>query len=123
MFKLTDANWIIANYENYIKDGCNNIEKDLLDLAKRQKAEIGVLRNKLNNKYRNCTFVGSVAVHTDHLRDYARFLCLIKSEAYKEFAERLREKAMQKFDWNEYIEVEDIDNTYKELTEGGNEDG
>ena len=32
--------WIIANYENYIKDGCNNIEKELLDLAKRQKAEI-----------------------------------------------------------------------------------
>ena len=38
-----------------------------------------------------------------------------KSEAYKEFAERMKEKAMQKFDWNEYVEVEDIDNLLKEL--------
>ena len=39
----------------------------------------------------------------------------IKHEAYKEFAERIKEKAMQKFDWNEYVEVEDIDNLVKEM--------
>ena len=38
-----------------------------------------------------------------------------KSEAYKEFAERMKEKAMQKFDWNEYDEVEDIDDLVKEM--------
>lgn len=38
-----------------------------------------------------------------------------KVEAIKEFAERLKEKAMQKFDWNEYVEVEDIDNLLKEM--------
>lgn len=38
-----------------------------------------------------------------------------KSEAYKEFAERMKEKAMQKFDWNEYVEVEDIDDLVKEM--------
>ena len=38
-----------------------------------------------------------------------------KSEAVKEFAERLKKKAMQKFDWNEYIEIEDIDNLVKEM--------
>lgn len=32
---------------------------------------------------------------------------------------RLKEKAMQKFDWNEYVEVEDIDNLVKELSEDG----
>ena len=41
----------------------------------------------------------------------------IKHEAYKEFAERLKEKAMQKFDWNEYVEVEDIDNLVKEIVD------
>ena len=30
---ISPDEWIIANYENYIKDGCNNIEKELLDLA------------------------------------------------------------------------------------------
>lgn len=32
------------------------------------------------------------------------------NDALEKFAERLKEKAMQKFDWNEYVEVEDIDN-------------
>ena len=44
-----------------------------------------------------------------------------KSEAYKEFAERMKEKAMQKFDWNEYVEVEDIDDLVKEMV-GENND-
>lgn len=46
---------------------------------------------------------------------------LSKAEAYKEFAEKLKEKAMQKFDWNEYVEVEDIDNLVKEMV-GENND-
>ena len=40
-----------------------------------------------------------------------------KSEAIKEFAERLKEQAMQKFDWNEYVEVDEIDKLVKEMTE------
>ena len=39
----------------------------------------------------------------------------IKTEAVKDFAERLKKKAMQKFDWNEYIEIEDIDNLVNEI--------
>ena len=38
-----------------------------------------------------------------------------RTEAVKEFAKRLKEKAMQKFDWNEYVEVEEIDNIVKEM--------
>ena len=41
------SEWIIANYENYVKDGCNNIEQDLLDLAKRQKAKIEMLQHEI----------------------------------------------------------------------------
>jgi hypothetical protein len=32
------------------------------------------------------------------------------NDAIEEFAERLKSKAVQKFDWNEYVEIEDIDN-------------
>ncbi len=41
-----------------------------------------------------------------------------KSEAVKEFAERLKEKADSGF-WQEhcYVDVEDIDNLVKEMTE------
>ena len=45
----------------------------------------------------------------------------LKAEAYKEFAERLKAKAIQKFDWNEYVEVEEIDNLLKELVGDNNE--
>ena len=38
-----------------------------------------------------------------------------RAEAIKEFAERVKAKAMQKFDWNEYVEVEDIDQIAKEM--------
>lgn len=38
-----------------------------------------------------------------------------KAEAYKEFAERLKENAITKFDWNEYIDIEEIDTLLKEM--------
>lgn len=59
-----------------------------------------------------------------------------KSEAYKEFAERLKEEITKtlwrvitdlKYEGNKLflrgLIFKNIDNTYKELTEGGNEDG
>ena len=43
-------------------------------------------------------------------------MCAEQGEkAIKEFAERLKAKALQKFDWNEYVEVEEIDNLVKEM--------
>ena len=39
----------------------------------------------------------------------------IKTEAYKEFAERLKENTITKFDWNEYVEIEEVDNLLKEM--------
>lgn len=44
-----------------------------------------------------------------------QFRAEIKSKAVKEFAEKVKEKAMQKFDWNEYVEVDEINNLVKEL--------
>ena len=37
------------------------------------------------------------------------------NNALEEFAERLKEKSMQKFDWIEYVEVENIGNLVKEM--------
>lgn len=39
-------------------------------------------------------------------------------DASKEFAERLKSKAVQKYDWNEYVEIEDIDNLAEEMEKG-----
>ena len=38
-----------------------------------------------------------------------------QSEAYKEFAERLKEKALPKCDWDNCVDVEDIDKLLKEM--------
>lgn len=40
---------------------------------------------------------------------------LERAAAYKKFAERLKENATTKFDWNEYIDIEEIDNLLKEM--------
>lgn len=39
----------------------------------------------------------------------------IKKQVYKKFAERLKENVTTKFDWNEYIDIEEIDNFLKEM--------
>ena len=77
-------------------------DMDLIDLIDRQQAEIDGLRADLKR----------VCAERDARICTSNF---IKSEAVKEFAERLKEKAMQKFDWNEYVEVEEIDNIVKEM--------
>lgn len=52
------------------------------------------------------------------LKDYDDDIKTAKSEAIKEFAERLKERADSGF-WQEhsYIDVDDIDNLVKEMTE------
>lgn len=39
----------------------------------------------------------------------------VKSEAYKEFAERLKKESYERIDLTAYVEVSDIDNLLKEL--------
>ena len=78
--------------------------KNALDLINRQKAENESLKVDL----------AKCSIRLDNLYKTANE---IKSEAIKDFAERLKENPVQKFDWNEYVEVEDIDNLVKEMTE------
>ena len=76
MLEMTPE-WVIANYENYIKDGCNNIEKELLDLAKRQKAEIERLaRENIGLKY--------------DLQVASEESLTVQSESVKRFAETVK---------------------------------
>ena len=51
----------------------------------------------------------------DHNKQLRYDVKKIQTEARKEFAERLKSKAVQKYDWNEYVEIEDIDNLAEEM--------
>ena len=79
------------------------IEKDaLFDKAEELKAEVERLNALIKTK-------NKLIEGLDQSISYAY------DRAIEEFAEKLKEKAMQKFDWNEYVEVEDIDNLVKEF--------
>ncbi len=72
--------------------------KSAFDLITRQQAEIEKL--KKDNRL---------------FPDLGRMYRGIRAEAVEEFAEMLKEKAMQKFGWNEYVEIEEIVNLVKEM--------
>lgn len=75
----------------------------VLDLINRQKAEI----ERLNKKVEELSDVLSDTIRIRYTE--------AKTEAYKEFAEKLKENAMTKFDWNDYIDIEEVDNILKEM--------
>lgn len=84
---------------------CSSFElhRYALDLINRQKSEIERLNKKVEE-------LSDVLSDTIRIR-YAE----AKTEAYKEFAEKLKENAMTKFDWNDYIDIEEVDNILKEM--------
>jgi hypothetical protein len=87
-----------------------------LDLINRQKAEIEKmaecivsLNDRLKEKDKAIEFTTK-----EFVADYKR----IKSEEIKEFAERLKEKAISTFyEERKYVDTEDIDELVKEMTE------
>ena len=81
--------------------GCIHFDKlkETLDLINRQKAEIERLK-------------GMVSQNEGVLPRYEQ---LIKAEAIKEFAERLKENSIATFSWNGVVLVEEIDNLLKEM--------
>lgn len=95
MAHLENGGEVDKNEEEYIDILCGT-----LGLINRQKTTINNLRNVISNQQMEVS---------------AKIEKQIKTEAYKEFAERLKEKAMQKFDWNEYVEVEEMNNIVKEM--------
>lgn len=93
----------VAVQDEDIRNRENDI-KFLKDLINRQKTEI----EKLNEIIKNC--------HQEILRKCDDCNEQIKAESYKEFAERLKEKALLRWDWDSYVDnIKDIDNLLKEM--------
>ena len=104
---------------------CNSVEEcgnkrvltaSTLDLINRQKAEIERLQ-KAGKEAVNCfTRMGTL------YKIKCKELEVAKSEAIKEFAERLKEMATSTFyEERKYVDTEDIDNLVKEMEGGSNE--
>ena len=79
--------------------------KETLDLINRQKAEIERLEKDSKR-------LKKVEMQLD---DAMKMYNVIKAEAYKEFAERLKENSIATFSWNGVVLVEEIDNLVKEM--------
>lgn len=128
-------------------DVCNatfSFHKETLDLIKRQKAEIErlnkdcedviykleyLLCNATGNKFSKYTYpIGDMV---SYVNDYIQDCCneavdeakeAVKSEAIKEFAERLKGKCYEDFQetyemLSPYVTDDEIDNLVKEMTE------
>lgn len=139
MEKLTDAE-IIKALEDYKNSKILQTENgvisigDILDLINRKDAEIERLKRELISAdevigYREAEIKRLQEVTTNTVNSSIRFgldkeqeIRKAKSEAYKEFAERLHQKC-KKYPYTLPSVFTNIEITYKELTEGGNEDG
>lgn len=84
---------------------------DIIDLIIRLKAENEMLKNISNNKTK------ALLRHDTFINELHEKLKTIKSEAIKEFAERLKEKFKKDFNSSWFSVYKPIDNLVKELTE------
>lgn len=130
---MTDKE-IIKALECCKKDDCDNCPNDFgncyanlsgysLDLINRQKAEIKRLRKEVNLV--SIQFQDMQERYEEAQTEIERLnninfgvdlsIGSIKTEAIKEFAERLKEEALPKCDWDDCVNVEDIDNLLKEM--------
>lgn len=103
---------------------CNhNLMIDALSLINRQKAKIERMQ-KHNKKFGFCNLLGNVLVYSKNLKDYNDMRKGLKSEAVKEFAERLKRFLLfdKKRERNIAVITEkEINNLVKEMTEGNHE--
>ena len=104
----------IANYVDLIF--CNCVSVDLLqktiDCINRQQAEIERLQSAVQE------WVDGKCLSQKHLLMIGNLQNEIeqaKSEAIKEFAERLKKEAVTKCDWDNCVDVEDIDKLAAEM--------
>ena len=127
-----------AAYKNGYADGVKATEEKLMlevrdlrielkaerGLAEAYKAEIERLRDFGKEGFIN--FLGNCLVYSKNLKDYNDMRKGLKSEAYKEFAEKLKEKAIDidvsygygREVYTEAVAVAEIDNLLTELTKG-----
>ena len=106
--KIIKALEEMAEYPHYYEE-CQ-ILKNVLDLITRQQAEIERLKNDIMAKEAEYNDM------LDQRNCVEEYLETAKSEAVKEFAERLKEKSYQRFDYSELVfEISegDIDNLVK----------
>lgn len=87
-----------------------------LEIINRQKAEIEELKKEIGIG----TIYKDILIHTKTLDDYNAFKNAVKSEAIREFAERLKERRGRNFPFTEAVSIFDINSLVKEMTEGGN---
>lgn len=94
---------------------------DALDLINRQKSEIERLKSANNEKFRQWDMLAEKK--KQHCADlYEEAKDILKAEAYKEFAERLKKQkglfhylGLSKTDYAIAVEVSTIDNLLKEM--------
>ena len=105
----------IIEYKDICIEACKNIKSEAA------KAEV----ERLKNAYKQCAWERDIFAEdmTQEIKKDCSFLMLdiktIKTEAYKEFAERLKEKKSvynaDDFYWIKYIPERAVDNLLKEL--------
>lgn len=97
---------------------CDEIDvvSSAIDLINRQRSEIERLQRKVLMLYPEGSPCSMQVEVSDRLERE------IKHEAIKEFAERLKEKAMTKWDYADAVDVDDIDNLVKVMTEVENDE-
>lgn len=135
--KLTDEE-IIKRLERCVKRGNRNYDTDIvLDLINRQKAEIERLKSELSNTRRKALLEASskFAGHSNYHGDtiLCKLICMaegqevgiaipldiskIKTEAYTEFAERLKETSVLRAGCVPWYDIHAaIDYLLKEMT-------
>lgn len=109
--KDCDTEWLLA-------------VKEVLNLFNRQQAEIEKLENAIIALMSYLDILGADKTDTSFINQATEFnkqiRADIKSEAIKEFAERLRKEAVTKCDWDNCVDVEDIDRLVAEMVGGEN---
>lgn len=98
---------------------CNEflLTKNTLDLINRKQAEIEKLNSLVDNHFWDfCSIAGCEGASNDCWKTCpdSRYN-KIKNEAVKEFAERLKDKSLTKWDYHDAVDIEEIDNLVKEM--------
>lgn len=98
---------------------CNEflLTKNTLDLINRQQAEIEKLNSSVDDHFWDfCSIAGCEGASNDCWKTCpdSRYN-KIKNEAVKEFAERLKDKSLTKWDYHDAVDIEEIDNLVKEM--------
>lgn len=101
-------------------DHCGlTLEDESIKLIERLKAEIDKLKEEHDKNFEKWEILDK-RTKERYAELYEEAKGVVRAKAIKEFAERLKKEAMTKWDWNDYVEVEEIDNLVKEMVGADN---